>query len=141
MIAPYTGSSLDDAEAIARPAPGQTLCLASPVTINDDGTVSIDDLISPFTIGLPDAHRETIFATLEAMREEPLIKVERLTGVYLSGHPNVADALLWMIEAGLILKTVAVNKDITPQHVGMKMSMPLLSIQKANPMADALFFG
>jgi hypothetical protein len=111
------------------------------VVINDDATVSIDDLISPFTIRVPDTHRETILATLEAMSAEPLIKVERLTSVYLAGLPNVADALSWMLEVGLILKTVAENRDITPQHLGMKMSTPLLSIQKANPMADALFFG
>ncbi|MFY9622115.1 MAG: glycosyltransferase family 4 protein [Pyrinomonadaceae bacterium] len=141
LITPYTGSSLDRADAVEPIGPGQTLCLASPVAINDDGTVSIDDLVSPFTIGVPDTHRETVVATLEAMRAEPLIKFERLTGVYLSGLPSVADALSWMLEVGLILKTVAENKDITPQHVGLKMSTPLLSIQRANPMVDALFFG
>lgn len=141
LITPYTGSSLDKNGAFKQPAPAQSLCLASPVVINEDGTVSIDDLISPFTIALPASHWETILATLEAMTEEPLIKVERLTRVFLASQPDVADALSWMLEAGLILKTVAENKEITPQHVAMKMSTPLLSIQKANPMADALFFG
>ncbi len=141
LITPYTGSSLNNGHAAHQLAPEHTLCLASPVTINDDETVSIDDLISPFTIALPDAHREAILATLAAMREEPLIKIERLTSAYLSSQSNVMAALLWMLDVGLIFRTVAENKAVTPKHLGMKMSTPLLLIQKANPMADALFFG
>jgi hypothetical protein len=141
LISPYTGSSQNNGGKAGPLAADQVLCLASPVRINQDGTISVDDLVSPFTISLPEAYRDTIYVTLRAMKKEPILKVERLAGVYLSGNPKAFDTLLWMIDAGLILKTIAENKDITSQHIGMKMSTPLLSIQRADPTADALIFG
>ena len=138
MITPYTGSCWESNGTGSRLSAGQWLCLAKPVRINDDSTVSIDDLISPLTIDVPAVHRETVFATLDAMHEESLIKVDRLTSVYLSGG-RVLDSLLWMLDAGLILKTM--KTDLSHESVGTKMSTPLLSIQRANPFADALIFG
>ena len=139
MITPYTGSSWEN--ATGRLSADQLLCLPSPVRINDDSTLSIDDLISPFTIPVPVAHRETVLATLEAMYEEPLIRVDRLTRVYLSSNAKVFEALLWMIDTGLLLKTSSLDSEIPLQAIGTKMSTPLLAIQRANPFADALIFG
>lgn len=143
LITPYTGSTREgSADTNGHLSPGQTLCLANPVVMNDDGSVSVDDLIYPFRLPLPEAHRETVWATLAAMREEPVIKVERLTGLYLSGHPAPTDALSWMLDAGLILKTLAGDGSVTLGDVGMKMSTPLYSVQRINPMAvDAVVVG
>ena len=136
LIAPFTGSTQEgEADTNGHLSTGQTLCLANPVVINDDGSVSVDDLIYPIRLPLPEAHRERVLAALEAMREEPIIKVERLIGVYLSGHPTAIDALTWMLDAGLILKTLAGDGRVTLRDVGMKMSTPLYSVQRINPMA------
>ena len=79
MITPYTGSTWESNGTASRLSAGQWLCLAKPVRINDDSTISVDDLISPLTIEVPAVHRETVFATLDAMQEEPLINIDRLT--------------------------------------------------------------
>ena len=142
LIAPYTGSPQGSADTASQLSSEQTMCLASPVVINDDGSVSVDDLMWPFQLTLPDAHRETIHAVLGVLKEEPVMKVERLISGYLSGHPNVIEALSWMLDAGLILKTLAENGRVTLRDIGMKMSTPMYSTQRVNPMTvDAVVVG
>ncbi|HEX7331335.1 MAG TPA: glycosyltransferase family 4 protein [Pyrinomonadaceae bacterium] len=141
LITPYTGSTWERPEVSGRLSAGQWLCLVCPVRFNDDQTISVDDLISPLTIDVPAVHRETVFGTLEAMYEEPVIKVDRLTSVYLGGNARVLDSLLWMIDAGLIMKTSNAKGQVPLQNIGARMSTPLLTIQRANPFADALVFG
>jgi glycosyltransferase involved in cell wall biosynthesis len=127
MIAPYAGTMQDQIEALA---PEHTVCLASPVTINEDGSISIDDLICPFQLTVPEVYQETTFATLEAMREEPVIKVERLTNVYLTRQANALDTLSWMVDVGLILKTQGESEHVGYRDAGIKQSTPVYSIQR-----------
>lgn len=142
LMSPYTGSTQHSTDGADQLSPEQTLCLASPVVMNDDGSVSVDDLIYPLRLALPDTHREAVCATLEAMKEEPVIKVERLTDFYLSGHLNTIEALSWMLDVGLIIKTMSGNGRVTLHDLGMKMSTPLYSVQRVNPMTvDAVVLG
>jgi hypothetical protein len=68
------------------------------------------------------------------MKAEPVIEVERLINVYLRNHSNIIEALSWMIDAGLILRTIAGDGSITLDDLGTRMSKPLYSIQRVNPM-------
>ncbi|HEU4712830.1 MAG TPA: glycosyltransferase [Pyrinomonadaceae bacterium] len=142
MISPYTGSADANSERDDELSGQHTVCLASPVAINDDGTVAVDDLMWPFQIALPDEFREPIIGALEAMREEPVIKVERLLNVYLKREPNAMEALAWMIDSGLVLRTIAGDGSVSLRDLGMRMSTPVYTIQRVNPMtADLVVVG
>jgi hypothetical protein len=125
----------DDTDELA---PEHTVCLASPVTINEDGSVSIDDLICPFQVTVPEAYQETTFATLEAMREEPVIRVERLLNVYLSRQTNALETLSWMVDVGLILKTQGETEHVRYRDAGIKLSTPVYTIRRVDPTATDL---
>lgn len=136
LIAPYAGSIQNgNADSLS---PEHTVCLASPVYLNDDGSISVDDLMCPFQLTPPEDCEETIHATLEAMREEPVISVERLINVYLSGAANAIEALSWMAHVGLILKTQAENEQVAYRDVGVKLSTPVYSVQRVDPTTTDL---
>lgn len=135
LIGPYTGSADANGEREGGLSTNHTVCLATPVVINEDGSVAIDDLMWPLQIGIPDQHRQAVVGTLEAMKEEPVIDVERLINVYLPNQSNVIEALSWMTDSGLLLRTITGDGSVTLGDLGMRMSTPLYSIQRVNPMA------
>ena len=134
MIAPYAGS-MHDVEPLSRE---HTVCLASPVTIHDDGSISVDDLICPFQLTVPEVYQETTYATLEALREEPVITVERLLNVYLSRQPDAIENLSWMVDVGLILNTQGETEHVRYRDVGVKLSTPVYSVQRVDPTTTDL---
>lgn len=136
LIGPYSGASDANGEREGALSNNSTVCLATPVVINDDGgSVAIDDLMWPLQIAIPDQHRQTVINTLEAMKEEPVIDVQRLIDVYLPNHNNIIEALSWMIDSGLILRTITGDGSVTLNDLGLRMSTPLYSIQRVNPMS------
>lgn len=137
LITPYTGAT-PDSTADERLSPDHILCLATPVAPNDDGSLSVDDLIFPLAIDPPGDLRGTITAVLGAMKEEPVIKVERLLGAHLSDRPDAPDALSWMLDAGLLLKTLPENGHRFPQGLGARLSTPMFSVQRLEHTVDAV---
>jgi len=135
LITPYTGAS-PDSPADERLKPNHLLCLATPVVLDDDGALLVDDLIFPLRVDPPAAHRETILAVLEAMKQSPVIQVERLISVGLSCRPDAFEALLWMLEAGLLLKTLPANGYVFPKDLAAQLSTPLFSIQRLQHTVD-----
>jgi hypothetical protein len=138
LIGPYTGVSQDHAAVCQRPSADQMLCLAAPVTRADEESVEINDPIFPVRITIPAAHQKVVYAVLEAMREEPAITVGRLTNNYLANLAGVAEALEWMIEVGLILRSVTENGVIPTSSIGGEMSLPLFSFQIIDSLADVV---
>ena len=71
-----------------------------------------------------------------------MIKVDRLLSVYLKREPNAMQALAWMIDSGLVLRTIAGDGSVSLRDLGMRMSTPVYSIQRVNPMtADLVVVG
>jgi hypothetical protein len=139
MISPYAGAMSDD-EAVDKPlAPDDVLCLASPVLLNDDGSVWVDDIIFPFSLTLPETHAAAVRAALGAMSEEPVMTVESLASKHLSGEQGASEALGWMLDAGLILRTQSGFPP--PQNLGALMGTPLFTVQRVTPAVDIVLLG
>jgi hypothetical protein len=138
LIGPYTGTSHDYVAVGQRLSDHQMLCLAAPVIRADEESVEINDPIFPVRITIPAAHKKAVYAVFEAMREEPAITVGRLTDNYLANLAGVTEALEWMIEVGLILRSGTGNNFIPTSSVGWEMSLPLFSFQIIDSSADVV---
>jgi glycosyltransferase involved in cell wall biosynthesis len=138
LITPYTGTSQDSVAIDKRLKANNVLCLAAPLIEIDEELFEIDDPIFPLSISIPAEHKNVINTVIDAMREQSSITVERLANKYLAGQTNIADALEWMIEAGLILKGGLENDILATGSVGNQMSLPMFSYQKVNLSSDIL---
>jgi Glycosyl transferases group 1 len=138
LITPYTGTSQDSVNIDRRLKADHVLCLAAPLIKIDEESFEIDDPLFPLSITIPAEHKNVTSGVIEAMREEPAITVERLTNKYLAGQTNIADALEWMIEAGLILKGGFENGILATSRVGNQMSLPMFSYEKVNYSSDII---
>lgn len=139
MIAPYAGAMSDAVAVDKPPAPDDVLCLASPVLLNDDGSIWVDDIIFPFSLTPPEAHAAAARAALGALSEEPVITFESLVGKHLAGEQGASEALGWMLDAGLILRTE--SGLAPPQNLGALMGTPLYTVQRVTPAVDIVLLG
>jgi glycosyltransferase involved in cell wall biosynthesis len=118
---------------------GQVVCLAAPVTDGENGTCVIDDPMYPFDLEVPRAHRGAFGAVLAALREEPAMTVERLSGA-LADHPGAAGTLAWMLETGLLLRTAPVEGWVAPGEIDRRLSEPLFRIRRLEKDTDFVVY-
>lgn len=139
LITAFAGSSPETAAGGPALEPDQILCLANPVVAaGGDGALAINDPIFAFDLTPPEAHRDAVWATLEVTREEPAITVARLSRARLPGRAELAGALAWMLDAGLLLKSAPGPWPLAPRDIGAQMSTPLFTIQKVSHTTDAI---
>jgi glycosyltransferase involved in cell wall biosynthesis len=138
LISLYAGTPQSGVAAGQPLRSDQMLCLAAPLVQTDERLLEINDPIFPFEIVIPAEHKEVANAVISVMKEEPVIMVERLIKDYLADYADVSEAIEWMIEAGLILKTESGYSTVSPRNISSQMSIPLFSIQRANYMTDVL---
>jgi glycosyltransferase involved in cell wall biosynthesis len=139
LITPYAGAMSDSVAFDKQLSPDDVLCLATPVLLNDDGAMWADDIIFPLSVTPLEAHAAAARVVLEAMKAEPVMKVESLLGNHLSGHENASDALVWMLDAGLILRTQ--SGLAPPENLGALMGTPLFTVQRVTPSVDIVLLG
>lgn len=123
--------------AVGQSDSGHTLCLAVPVSL-DKGALETDDIIFPFRIAIPERLREAVSAILTALRKEPVTTVGRLTSGYPSDRQKFADALAWLVEAGILLRTRAGHQDALPPDIAARMGTPIFSIHRVDRTVDAV---
>jgi len=136
LITPYAGTSSNGECAGRRLRPDHELCLAAPLVSSDEGSYEINDPIYPLKITIPPEHRVAVNRVIDVLRDEPVITVERLTAGLLAGQAGVSDAVEWMIDAGLILKTEPEIGHLPPRVIGGHMGLPLFSIQSISSSTD-----
>jgi glycosyltransferase involved in cell wall biosynthesis len=136
LITSYTGTSQNYATIDQWLKPTQVVCLATPLINLDEESIEINDPIFPISITIPAIHKKVTRIVVEAMKEEPVITMERLIDHYLAGQANITDALEWMIEAGLILKGGPESKVLSARSISSQMSLPLFSFQRIDPATD-----
>jgi glycosyltransferase involved in cell wall biosynthesis len=137
LITPFTGTSQASAPG-GRLENLHLLSLATPVRQTERGTFELDDPIFPMEVAAPDEYREAVRATIEVMNEEPVVTVGRLVRTYLGEHANALDALAWMLDVGLLLRSRPEPDAVALRSVGAQMGLPLFSIQSVNYTADAI---
>lgn len=137
LITPFTGTSQASAPE-GKLEKLHILSLATPVRPTEHGTLELDDPIFPLEITVPDEYHEAVRATIEIMKEEPVATVGRLVRTHLREHANALDALAWMLDAGLLLRSRPEPDAVSLRSVGPQMGLPLFSIQSVSHTADAI---
>lgn len=128
LVTPFTGVSPAHAPAWEEMQPDQVLSLATPVHPGGGAAVRLDDVFHALPVEVPEAHRDAVHAVLARMRERPALRVAELEEAV--GEPGLADALAWMLEAGLVLRTLAVPGWMDPASVGRRLAEPAFAVQE-----------
>jgi hypothetical protein len=116
------------------------LSLATPVHAGP-ASVRPDDVFYPYEVEVPEAHRESVQALLEVFAEEPAFVAGELAGDGPESAPQVAAALAWMVEAGLVLRTRPAPGWLDPSVVSRRMAEPAFTVRRVDPdETDLLVF-
>jgi glycosyltransferase involved in cell wall biosynthesis len=116
----------------------RVLCLSNPVVLTNQGTVMAEDPIFPFEIELPDHLQQSVLAVADVMTKMPLLTVESLIGECSCPANDVMDAVRYMVEAGIIVASMAKYGAVdgrTAAHLGT----PLLKIHALDSDTDVVF--
>lgn len=133
LIAPYTGSSPLAVPAGAPLESGQILCLAVPVTGDPRVGFWPDDPLYPLECEVPARHVRSFRKLLAIFAAEPVVTVERMVERHLPRSPDALQALAWMVETGLVLRSLGVPGGIAPSAAHPGLARPLFSFQRLPP--------
>ena len=130
LITPYTGSSPLAVPTAAPLGKGQLLCLAVPV-LEEAGTgFWLDDPLFPLECEVPAGRVRPFRKLLAIFAAEPVVTVERMTEHHLPRSPAALRTLEWMIETGLVLRSLGLPGGIAPEVVPPEAARPLFSFQR-----------
>jgi glycosyltransferase involved in cell wall biosynthesis len=138
LIASFTGATESLVSAKKIIGPQQLLVLAAPIQIQN-GMVKIDDPIYPFELAIPGVYRESCEALLKVLCNQPVIEVgrlENLAGAWTTS--SLRDALKWMVEKGILLRSKRMGTSIEPEMIGREMGSPLFSTHVLDHMIDVI---
>jgi glycosyltransferase involved in cell wall biosynthesis len=130
LLTPYSGATPHHVPTGDPLEPDQVVTLATPVHVDEAGGVRPDHVFFPHRIEVPEGCRDAVLAILEVLREEPAITVERLTGTHLRARPGGFEALSWLMDMGLVLRTRHVPGWIDPATVDSRLGKALFSVQR-----------
>jgi glycosyltransferase involved in cell wall biosynthesis len=119
-------------------SPSRVLCLSNPVVLTNKGTIMSEDPIFPFEIDLPDRLQHSVPAIADVMTKMPMLTLESLMGQCSYPANDVIDAVRWMVEAGIIVASMAKYGAVdgrTAAHLGT----PLLKIHALDSETDVVF--
>lgn len=129
LLTPYSGATGHHV-APGEPMRGdQVLTLATPVREESEGVLRLDNVFYAHPVAVPEALRDGVRAVLGVMRREPAITVDRLACERLHGDDGVWEALAWMEEMGLVLRTHPVDGWIDPATVEPTLGEPVFSMR------------
>ena len=133
LITPYTGLS-PLGVATAEPLQDDyTLALAVPVVGDARTGYWLDDPLYPLQCEVPARHTRWFRKLLAAFAAEPVITVQRMAERHRARTPEILDALAWMIEMGLVLRSTAIPGGIDPTAVPPRVAQPLFAFQRLPP--------
>ena len=133
LIEPFTGLS-PLAVPVSEPlAEGQLLTLATPVTGGKQGGFWQDDPLYPLAVEVPGRYVRSFEKLLAAFSAEPVVPFARLRDRVLSRAPDAARALEWMVENGVVLRSVEGAGCLDPAIVPRDVARPLFAFQRLPP--------
>lgn len=136
LVTPFTAGSAWHVPAGEPLAPDQVVSLATPVHPGA-GSVRPDDVFYPYDVPVPEEHRGAVEVLLEVLRESPAFVAGEIADPGPESAP-VAQALMWMVRAGLVLRTRSDARWLDPAVVGRRLSEPAFTVQRVDPAADLL---
>ncbi len=136
LIGPFTGVTETTAPMVDNLQPDELLVLATPVQ-TEGGIIQINDPIFPMEVSMPEDYQKTCHAILEILKREPVVQLKRLLSLVSSPLvSSTEETLKWMLNAGILLRTMPMNPSIDPELIGDQMSRPLFTIQGVDYRSD-----
>ncbi len=132
MISRFAGASCDDAGS-SLTAARCGWCLASPLVIRDDG-IAINDPIFPRRISQPATLSDDVTRLVHAFAARPVVA----DAAFENEGSGVRNALTWMHESGLILRTLIDKIEPTQAHPALGQNAFL--IQDVDRHTDVVYF-
>jgi glycosyltransferase involved in cell wall biosynthesis len=126
MVAPFAGVTPAHVPSGDTLEPDQVLTLATAVHL-DGEAVRPDHICHPYPVQVPAELRPAVWSILEQMREHPALTVERLIESRLDAVEQTCDAVYFLLDTGLLLRTRAVPGWMDPESVGRTMADPLFT--------------
>ena len=88
-------------------------------------------------VSMPEDYQKACHAILEILKREPVVQLKRLLSLVSSPlAPSTEETLKWMLNAGILLRTMPMNPSIDPELIGDQMSRPLFTIQGVDYRSD-----
>jgi glycosyltransferase involved in cell wall biosynthesis len=138
LMAPFAGRTAWEVPAGEALDESQVLVLAAPVSPAARGRVVVDDPLYPFELEIPAGYAQSVRAVLGVMRTEPAITVGRLLHEHLRDAGDAAEAVAWMLEAGLLLRTRGGVGPVDPRRIGRQLARRLFTVQKIALTGDII---
>jgi glycosyltransferase involved in cell wall biosynthesis len=129
LLTPYSAALPEHVPPREPHEPGQVLTLPTALEVDEQGRCRADNVLYPFPLGVPEEYLEGVRAVAAVMREHPAITVSELSAA-LGSAPEAEDALSWMLQAGLVLRTHPVPGWISPAEVGPQLGTMLFSVRE-----------
>jgi glycosyltransferase involved in cell wall biosynthesis len=126
LITTYTGQSALHVPSGAPLEPDQVVSLTSGVQQSGSGALT-DDPLFPFQVELPITLQRDVTAITELMRNEPTMTVGRLACLLDCSPRTSAEAVGWMLDAGLLLRSCPSRSSLRPEEVDGRIVAPLFS--------------
>src|SRR5688500_10026943 len=109
------------------------LALGTPVTGNKRGGFWQDDPLYPLPVEVPARHVRSIEKLLAAFAAEPVMRFGRVSERVLSRAPDALRALEWMVERGVVLRSIEPPGQIDPATVPRSLAVPLFAFERLPP--------
>jgi len=136
LIGPFTGVTESTVPMFDDLQPDHLLVLANPVQ-TEGGVIQINDPIFPMEVSMPEDYQKACHAILEILKREPVVQLKRLLSLVSSPLVwSAEETLKWMLNAGILLRTMPMNPSIDPELIGDQMSRPLFTIQSVDYRSD-----
>jgi glycosyltransferase involved in cell wall biosynthesis len=136
LIAPFAGATPWEVPAGAPLEESHVLVLAAPVAPGGRKRVLVDDPIYPLEVEVPANLMNPVRAILRVLRVEPAITAGRLLRERLDHAGPAAEAVAWMLEAGLLLRTRGELGPLDPRRIGPQLARRLFTVQRIALTAD-----
>jgi glycosyltransferase involved in cell wall biosynthesis len=134
LVTPYSGLSQLAVPAGVPFADGQLLYLGVPIVGDPRGGFWFDDPLFPLECPVPSPHVKQFRRILAAFAAEPVMTAERLADRHLLRAPGDLATLTWMIESGLLLRSIPVPGGIAPSNVPAAVLRPLFAFERLPPI-------
>jgi glycosyltransferase involved in cell wall biosynthesis len=141
LIAVYAGSVWEGVELSSPLNPDHVLSLATPVTLLNDSRLRVNDPLYPFEVNVPNDKRAGVEQVLAVIICQPVVTVRGLIGEWPRGNETLADAIRWMLNSGLILRSQHRDGNIMPRMIDGMFSKAVFNTQRVDRSAtDFLLF-
>jgi glycosyltransferase involved in cell wall biosynthesis len=133
LIGLYSGTVYAERRPGAGLRPDEILCLATPVRIDSECEIEVNDPIYPMRISIPAVLCSDVKTLLYKFNEAGVMSVQEAQRRLPDRWFEVLD---WMIEAGVVLRIYPEQLRTELPFIETSINVPLLSIQRVNLSTD-----